>query len=93
MATVGKPFKKGEGGRPKGVPNKLTKTVKETVLAAFNELQEDPLTNIVAWGKDNPTAFYQIAAKLIPTEVQGKLEVQSNKYIFETDGECDPVQD
>ena len=93
MAVRGKPFKPGEGGRPKGIPNKLTKTVKETVLAAFNELQEDPKANILEWGKENPKEFYQIAAKLIPTEIQAKVEVAKNTYIFETDGECDPVQD
>lgn len=64
-------FKKGEGGRPKGAINKLTKTVKETVLAAFHELQDDPYANIVTWGRENPKDFYQIAAKLIPTEITG----------------------
>jgi len=67
-------FKKGEGGRPKGAQNKLTKTVKETVLAAFNELQKDPKANIITWGRENPRDFYQIAAKLIPTELTGANE-------------------
>ena len=68
-------FKKGDAtGRPKGTPNKLTKTVKDTVLAAFNELQDDPKANILEWGKKNPGMFYQIAAKLIPTEVNATLE-------------------
>lgn len=74
MPGPGKPFKKGEAkGRPKGVKNKLTRTVKETVLAAFNELQGDPKANIVTWGKKNPALFYQIASRLIPTEVDAKL--------------------
>lgn len=70
-------FEKGKpktGGRKKGEPNKLTKTVKDTVLAAFNELQLDPKANIVDWGKKNPGLFYQIAAKLIPTEVNANIE-------------------
>lgn len=72
-------FKKGEGkpagsGRKKGSQNKLTRTVKETVLAAFNELQDDPKANIVAWGKRNPKDFYAVAAKLIPTEITGQIE-------------------
>lgn len=67
-------FQKGNAGKPKGAVNKLTRTVKETVLAAFNDLQNDPKTNIVAWGKDNPTEFYKIAAKLIPTEVNATVE-------------------
>lgn len=75
-------FEKGKpktGGKVKGTPNKLTKTVKETVLAAFNDLQQDPKTNIVAWGKDNPTEFYKIAAKLIPTEVNANVEVHKKE--------------
>lgn len=70
-------FEKGkikQGGRAKGTPNVLTRTVKETVLAAFNELQKDPKANIVDWGKKNPGMFYQIAAKLIPTELNATLE-------------------
>ena len=79
MAGKGtKYFEKGNSGRPKGSKNKLTTTVKETVLDAFNELQLDPKANLVAWGKKNPTPFYQIAAKLIPTEIQGKFEQTVN---------------
>lgn len=70
----GKPFTSGNGGRPAGVPNKLTRTVKETVLAVFNTLQDDEEAKLEAWGKKNPTQFYQIAAKLIPTEITGTLK-------------------
>jgi hypothetical protein len=69
----GKPFEKGNSGRPKGAQGKLTKTVKETVLAAFNDLQSDPKNNILAFAKQNPKEFYQIAAKLIPTEINAKV--------------------
>ena len=80
MAKSSTSFKKGEVANPKGRgegnQNKLTKTVKETVLAAFNELQNDPKANIVTWGKENPAMFYQIAARLIPTEISGNLETK-----------------
>ena len=72
-------FKKGESGnlngRPKGSENKLTKTVKETVLAVFNQLQEDPIVNLAEWAKNEPTEFYKIASKLIPSEVNANVEV------------------
>jgi hypothetical protein len=58
---------------PRG-QGKLNKTVKETVLAVFNELQEDPKVKLVAWAKDEPTEFYKIAAKLIPTEITGTVK-------------------
>lgn len=72
-------FKKGESGnlagRPKGTPNKLTRTVKETVLAVFNDLQSDPEANLLSWAQQEPTEFYKIASKLIPTEVKADVGV------------------
>lgn len=70
----GKPFAKGNKGKPKGAKNKITKTVKQTFGEVFNELQDDPKANLLEWGKKNPGMFYQIASKLIPTEVQGKMK-------------------
>lgn len=70
------PFQKGKektGGREQGVPNKLTKTVKETVLQVFNQLQEDDKNNLSAFAEKYPRDFYAIAAKLIPTEINAKL--------------------
>ncbi len=58
---------------PRG-QGKLNRTVKETVLAVFNELQSDPEVKLSAWAKNEPTEFYKIAAKLIPTEVTGTLK-------------------
>lgn len=71
-------YKPGEGGRPKGVQNKITRTVKETVLAVFNDLQKDPKHNLTAFAEKYPRDFYQIAAKLIPTEVTGAFEANIN---------------
>jgi hypothetical protein len=71
------PFKKGQekkGGRAEGSQNKLTKTVKDTVLAVFNDLQADPKANLLSWAKGEPTEFYKIAAKLIPTEVNATVQ-------------------
>lgn len=70
-------FQKGKaktGGKKKGTPNKLTRTVKERVLDTFNELQTDKRANLKQWAKENPTEFYKIAAKLIPTEIDAKVE-------------------
>lgn len=67
-------FKSGNKGKPKGAVNKLTKTVKETVLAVFNDLQDDPKHNLLKFAEKHPRDFYQIAAKLIPTEITGKLD-------------------
>jgi len=58
-------------GRKKGTPNKITRTVKETVLTVFNEIQSDRKVNLKAFAKKHPKEFYQLAARLIPTELTG----------------------
>lgn len=85
------PFQKGKkktGGKVKGTPNVLTqqmRTVKQAVLDAFNELQKDNKVNLVEWGKKNPAAFYQVAAKLIPTETDLKVsELPSPTIVLKT---------
>lgn len=65
-------------GRKEGSLNKMTVSIKEAILTAFNELQRDPNANLVAWGKANTTAFYMVASKVIPTEINHSLD---NKVI------------
>ena len=71
-------FVKGQvpnpAGRPKGAIGKLNKTVKETVLNVFNNIQGDPKHNLEAFAKKHPKEFYLIASKLIPTEMIGTTE-------------------
>lgn len=70
-------FQKGNPGKPKGAKNKLTKSVRETVLEVFNKLQEnDNPASLSNWSEVNPTEFYKIAAKLIPTEVKATIETE-----------------
>lgn len=70
-------MKVGDGtpgpGRPKGSQNKLTKTVKEAVEAAFKDLQDDAQANLPTWARENTTEFYKIAAKLIPSELNANV--------------------
>ena len=77
-------FTLGNPGKPKGAVNKSTKLVKEVFADVFSNLQNDPKVNLKAWGKANPTEFYKLAARLIPTEVEGldtkvKITVTSRK--------------
>jgi hypothetical protein len=66
-------FEKGNKGKPKGATNKITKSVKEAFEIAFSELQEDKEAKLSNWAKENPTEFYKLAAKLIPTSVSADL--------------------
>jgi hypothetical protein len=67
-------FKKGNKAAVGKGPNKITKTVKETVLAVFNQIQTDPKVKLLQFAKTYPRDFYAIAAKLIPTEVQATVD-------------------
>lgn len=70
-------FKKGKektGGRTKGSQNKLTTTVKDTFTDVFNKLQDNPKVKLEKWGEENPTDFYKLCSKLIPTAIEGKVE-------------------
>lgn len=82
-------FIKGQSGnlngKPKGVQNKITKTVKETVLAVFNEIQSDPKVKLSQFAKDYPRDFYTIAAKLIPTEVSADVTVRNFDVTLKVD--------
>lgn len=71
------------GGRQKGVPNKLTATVKDVFTSVFNKLQEDPEAKLEIWGKENPTDFYKLCSKLIPTAIEAKVDLESNIAIFQ----------
>lgn len=70
-------LKIGEGrpgpGRPAGLQNKLTRSVKDAFGEAFSALQEDPEVKLEVWGRANPREFYQLASKLIPTEINAKI--------------------
>lgn len=63
---------KKTGGRKKGVPNKMTTSVKEAFHAAYKSIGGDKA--LANWAKDNPTHFYQLYAKLIPQEVSKTVE-------------------
>jgi hypothetical protein len=65
---------KKTGGRKKGTPNKLSSTVKENVVAVFNHLNGEELTHIKDWALENPTQFYNLYAKLLPTEIEAEVE-------------------
>ncbi len=66
----GNPNLKAGPGRPKGSQNKLTKTVKQAVLDAFEELGGADW--LVSVGRKDPKTFSQLLAKCIPAEVTGK---------------------
>lgn len=71
------------GGRIKGTPNKITRQVRELVLEVFNTIQDHPTANLQSFAEANPKDFYAIASKLIPTDVNAKVNATEIKVIRE----------
>ena len=56
-------------GRPKGVPNKVSRQVKENIISVFEEL--GGREGMVAWAlsdERNRTEFYRMYTKMAPIE-------------------------
>jgi hypothetical protein len=69
---MGRPFVKGgpkppNSGRKPGVANKTTRAFKQATLEVFDKIGGVPA--FATWARRNRTAYYQIAARLIPHEV------------------------
>lgn len=60
------------GGRRKGSLNKVTATVKETVLDVFRDM--GGLDTMTKWALDNQTDFYRLFAKLLPLQVDAEIK-------------------
>ena len=76
------PFKPGESGNPSGripgSPNKLNKTVRETILQVHNILEDDPIHNMLQFAKKFPKEYRAIESKLIPSEVVATIDMTVN---------------
>lgn len=60
------------GGRKKGTPNKASKTVKDNVLAVFENI--GGAATMTNWARQNQTEFFKLYAKLLPTETDLNVE-------------------
>ena len=83
-------FKKGKkktGGRKKGVQNKNTLTMKETIKTAFEEL--GGIEYLVDIGKDDPRTFISLLSKLIPAEIAAEIHHTGTLTLTEILGSID----
>lgn len=82
MAKNGTSFKPGHSiGRPEGSKNKVTQSMRQAWLEAFEGVGGVPA--LIEWGKEkaNRTAFYSLASKLIPVDIMSSegLTINVNK--------------
>jgi hypothetical protein len=56
-------------GRPKGRKNKINVSFREATMQVFRE--NGGTKWFASWAKGEPTEFFKIAARLIPTEITG----------------------
>lgn len=68
------------GGRKKGTPNKLTTDVRETILAALNQVGGIEYLATVA--RTHPQAFCALIGRVLPTQVAGDKD-QPIKHVIE----------
>ena len=61
-------------GRPKGAQNKITREIKEMVVAALEE--SGGVDYLMQQARDNPTAFLTLVGKVLPLQVAGSLDHQ-----------------
>ncbi|WP_434135919.1 hypothetical protein JQR88_06130 [Pseudomonas luteola] len=59
------------GGRRKGTPNKHTASVKQALEQTFIDM--GGVESLTRWGKDNPTEFYKLWAKMLPQEFRQEI--------------------
>lgn len=72
--TIGR---KTGGGSRKGVPNKITASIKAAFEEAFKHLQTTDTANLKAWAEKNPSEFYRLSSKLIPAAVNLQGDVRT----------------
>ncbi len=73
---------KREGaGRKKGVPNKLSGSVKQNIVGVFDKI--GGREKMAKWAEENQTDFYRLYGRLAPTEIEanvkGKVIVNLNQ--------------
>ncbi len=75
MSRGSKPGER-RGGRKACTPNKMTSTVKEALVQAFEE--RGGVGALLAWSADNPTEFYKLWGRMLPQEVNADVNLNND---------------
>jgi hypothetical protein len=64
-------------GRPKGARNRNTLIMKDAMTAVFHDLQAETGKengHMLAWARENPTEFYRLCGRMLPFELNARVE-------------------
>ena len=67
-----KPQRKKAGGRVKGTPNKTTVALKDAIMNAFEKVGGEDYLVVIA--KKDPKTFCTLLARVLPLEIQAKVD-------------------
>lgn len=67
------------GGSRKGIPNKVTKAVKEMILGALDDAGGQAY--LAQQAQKNPAAFLTLLGKILPTEVKADVNARHSGSI------------
>ncbi len=59
------------GGRRKGTPNKLTRTIKEAIEASFDQV--GGVDYLVRMAEEQPTAYMTLLGKVLPAQINANV--------------------
>jgi hypothetical protein len=91
VKDTGRPKPPAAGkGRPKGATNKLTKTVKEAIEAAFDQVGGPDY--LAEMAREQPVAFMTLLGKILPQQVNMNAKGEGLKIIIERAGAKTPSQ-
>jgi hypothetical protein len=68
-------------GRPKGVPNKQTKALKDLILGALKDAGGQKY--LADQANSNPSAFLSLLGRVVPQELKADLTAKSEVIVVE----------
>ena len=69
--VVGRPFKPGQSGNPRGRPKGSRNRLSESFLAAFcQDFEQFGISAIIAARRENPAAYLRVCAALVPKQIE-----------------------
>mgnify|MGYP001562928557 CR=1 FL=1 len=73
---------KKAGGRQKGTANKLSSGAKANVIGVFDKIGGRDA--MASWARKNPTEFYRLYGRLLPTDLTIDPDANVIKVVHET---------